>query len=100
MMDKFKGRVGIPGHKELGPILNESAHGEMVASRRYGGGTRHPDMGPVPSNKPQKLGDANNQQGNYYDNDTRKDWRVGFGKGGAESAEGKPSYVPNFRAPD
>jgi hypothetical protein len=46
-------------------------------------------------NKPQKLGDANNQQGNYYDNDTRNDWRRAAGG----TAENRPNYVGGYRAP-
>jgi len=89
-----KPRTGIPG-TGLGKVVNESAWGKQTATKRYEYGTQHPDMGPVPSNKPQKLGDANNQQGNYYDNDCRPSWKTGAG----ETSENKPGYVPGFRAP-
>jgi len=89
---KEKYRTGIPGHSDLGKVVNESAWGESKATERYGGGTRHPDMsgGAFEDNKPQKLGDANNQQGNFYDNDCRPSWKTGVG----QSAEGKPNFDP------
>ena|SRR5262249_25999268 len=94
---KEKYRTGIPGHSDLGKVVNESAWGEAAATRRYGGGTRHPKMGSgdFNENKPQKLGDASNQQGNFYDNDVRNSWLRGAG----ESAEGKPNFTPGYRAP-
>jgi hypothetical protein len=76
--------------------VNESAYGEAQATKRYGYGTQHPDLGNGSGNqnKPQKLGDANNQQGNYYDNDVRNSWLRGAG----ESATGKPHF--DFNRPD
>jgi hypothetical protein len=74
-----KYRTGIPGHKELGPILNSNAWGDAKAVERgYGSGTR---TFPAPADKhaPQRLGDDNNLQGNYYSNNVRNDWRRGNG---------------------
>jgi hypothetical protein len=82
-----------PHSSGLRTVSNEASWGE-AKSERFGGGTRHPDMGPVNSNKPQKLGDANNQQGNFYDNDCRESWKTGIG----ESATGKPYF--DFNKPD
>jgi|SRR5262245_29735584 len=92
-MDKFKGRVGIPGHKELGPILNESAHGEMVASRRYGHGTQTfpPPEDPA---SPQRLGDDSNLQGNRYGNNTRPGWL----RGSNEDATTKENFDPRDKS--
>jgi len=74
----------------------------MVATRRYGGDTRHPDIrtGDETGAEPQRAGDVNNLQDKSYKNDCVKDWRVGFGKGSVESAEGKPGYVKGYRVPD
>jgi hypothetical protein len=83
-----------PPHSDgLKSVVNESAHGEAMATKRYGYGTQHPDMGPVHSNKPQRLGDPNNLQGNYYDNDCRNDWKRAAG----ETSEHSPSFVPGYR---
>src|SRR6516162_5669310 len=86
-----------PNPGALKSVVSESAHGEAQATARYGYGTQHPDMGhgDYNQNKPQKLGDANNQQGNYYDNDTRNDWRRAAGG----TAENRPNYVGGYRAP-
>jgi hypothetical protein len=81
----------------VGRVANESAWGEQKATDRYGGDTRHPDMGHGSGNqnKPQKAGDPNNLQGNYYDNDCRNDWKRAAGG----TAENRPNYVGGYRAP-
>jgi len=71
--------------------------GRDTARERYGAAT-NATFGPPPiQNKPQRLGDPNNLQGPGYDNIHREDWVRGFGKGGVESAEGKPGYVPGYK---
>ena len=92
-----KPRTGIPGVPGLSKVVNRSAWGEQAATERYGGDTRYPDMsyGSGNQNKPQKLGDPNNQQGNYYDNDVRNSWLRG---GGPNQAAGKPYF--DFNRPD
>src|SRR5262249_2230681 len=94
---KEKYRTGIPGHSDLGKVVNESAWGEQTATQRYGGGTRHPDMsgGAFEDNKPQKLGDANNLQDKKYDNDARG-WVRAEGETAESRAEG---FTPGYRAP-
>ena len=78
-----KPRTGIPGVKGLEGVLNESAHGEAMATKRYGGGTR---TFPPPSDQPQKPQDPVNKHGLQYDNDVSNDWRRG------NSAEDKPNF--------
>jgi hypothetical protein len=84
-----KPRTGIPGHPELRGVVNRSAWGEVKATERYGGGTKTFPPEDLNANKPQKLGDASNQQGNYYDDDVRNDWRRGNGM--------KPNWDPGFK---
>jgi len=85
-----KPRTGIPGGgSKLSGVVNESAWGESKATERYGGTTQTFPPPENNQNKPQKLGDANNQQGNYYDNDTRNDWRRGNGM--------KPNWDPGHK---
>ena len=67
--------------------------GRDTARERYGG-TAKTFSRPEIQNKPQKLGDPNNLQAPGYDNIHAKDWVRGFGKGGVESAEGKPNFRP------
>jgi len=76
-------------------VHNVSAWGESKATERYGGDTRTFPPEDLNANKPQKLGDPSNQQGNHYDNDVRDSWLRGAG----ESAEGKPNFTPGYRAP-
>jgi len=92
-----KPRTGIPGVPGLGGVVNESAHGEAMATKRYGGGTRHPDIrtGDETGTEPQRAGDVNNLQSPGYKNDCRNDWRRAAG----ESAEQKPGYVKGYRVP-
>jgi hypothetical protein len=71
--------------------VEESKWGRDTARERYGV-LKQPDMTAVDRSQPQKLGDANNLQDPSYNNTHRKDWVRGFGKGGIESAEGKPGY--------
>ena len=70
---------------------NESVWGHNTASERYGP-LKQPDATAVDHSQPQKLGDRNNLQAPNYDNRTPNTWVRGFGKGGIESAEGKPGY--------
>jgi hypothetical protein len=72
---------------------NESVWGGNTARERYGQ-PEYQNGAPAPADKhaPQRLGDANNLQGPGYANKHRNDWVRGFGKGGIESAEGKPGY--------
>jgi len=69
--------------------------GRDTARERYGK-LEQPDMRPPIANKPQRLGDPNNLQGPGYDNIHREDWVRGFGKGGVESAEGRPGFRPGI----
>jgi len=94
-VDKY--RTSIP-ESGLGPVQNTQAWGTSTAYERYGKPrgqheTEAHGLGPQHPQEPEDRHAAN------YDNDTPKDWRVGFGKGNVESSEGKPGYVPNFRAP-
>jgi hypothetical protein len=94
-MVKFvdKCRTGIPGVKGLGGVVNEMAHGEDMATKRFGGSTK---TFPAPEDKcyPQRLGDPNNLQGPRDDIDA-SDWRRGGGQGG----ESRPNYVGGWRSP-
>ena len=91
-----------PNTGALRGVVNESAHGEAMATKRYGYGTQHPNLRTGDETaEPQKAGDVNNLWAPGHPNDCEKDWRVGFGKGGAESAEGKPeAYGPTYRVKD
>jgi len=75
----------------LKTVANEEAWGEQKATDRYGGTTKTFRPENLNANKPQKAGDPNNLQGNYYDNDVRNSWLRG---GPDESAEGKPNFDP------
>jgi hypothetical protein len=66
--------------------------GRETARSRYGK-LEQPDMRPPDAHRPQKLGDASNLQGNFYDNNVRNDWRRGAG----ESAEGMPNFQRGYR---
>src|SRR5262249_62012361 len=81
-------RTGIPGVKGLGSVVNESAWGTATADRRYG---RLPqvDMRPKDMSMPQFKQDG---RGPDWADDHPNDWVRGFGKGGIESAEGKPGF--------
>jgi hypothetical protein len=70
--------------------------GRNTAAQRYGE-PESPNTRPKDTHAPQKLGDSNNLQGPKYSNDTSNDWRRGFGKGGSESAEGRPNYGKSYR---
>jgi hypothetical protein len=71
--------------------------GRSTARERYGS-LKYQHGAPAPEDRhaPQKLGDANNLQGPGYANIHREDWVRGFGKGGVESAEGKPNFRRGF----
>jgi hypothetical protein len=70
-------------------VENESLWGNKTAYERYGKPEfLHGAPNPEDRHRPQRLGDDNNLQGNYYDNDVRNNWRRGAG----ESAEGKPNF--------
>ena len=71
--------------------VEEQKWGRDTARERYGA-LKQPDTTAVDRSQPQKLGDANNLQDPSYNNRHRNDWVRGFGKGGVESAEGKPGY--------
>jgi hypothetical protein len=71
--------------------------GADKARSRYGAldYQNSPPPQPKDQSRPQKLGDSGNLQDRGYDNNAAKDWRLGFGKNGSESAEGYPGFVPN-----
>jgi hypothetical protein len=98
MVDKGnvdKNRYSRPG---IGKVVEEQKWGRAKAEERYGQ-LKYRDGAPRPEDRhaPQKLGDANNLQGPGYSNIHQKDWVRGFGKGGVESAEGKPNFHPGFK---
>ena len=83
-----KPRTGIPGVKGLERVVSASAHGEAMATSRYGGGTR---TFPPPEDvhAPQKLGDRNNLQDSpRYQNDTPNNWL----RGANQNATTKPNF--------
>ena len=84
-----KHRTSMSGLK----VQEESKWGAQKAVERYGRldqpGTRPPDM-----SYPQFRQD---QRGPDWKDDYPSDWVRGFGKGGVESAEGKPGYVPGYK---
>jgi hypothetical protein len=83
-----RGNKDLHRHSMSGLKVEETEKwGRDTARSRYGE-ARSPDMKAEDRHAPQKLGDANNLQGNYYSNNVRNDWRRGSG----ESAEGKPHY--------
>lgn len=73
-------------------IVEAQKWGRQTARERYSD-LKQPDMRPADAHRPQRLGDPDNLQGNFYDNNVRNDWRRGTG----ESAEGKPNFVPGYR---
>jgi hypothetical protein len=99
MVDKGnvdKNRYSRPG---IGKVVEEQKWGRAKAEERYGPLKYREDGAPRPEDvhAPQKLGDANNLQGPGYSNIHQKDWVRGFGKGGVESAEGKPNFHPGYK---
>jgi len=83
-----RGNKDLHRHSMSGLKVQETEKwGRSTARERYGA-PRSPDTKAEDRHAPQKLGDANNLQGNYYSNNVRNDWR----RGGGESAEGKPGY--------
>jgi hypothetical protein len=93
MVDK-RHRTSMSGIK----VMEDSSWGLSKARERYGS-LKYQDGAPRPEDRhaPQKLGDANNLQGPGYANIHRKDWVRGYGKGGVESAEGKPNFAPGYK---
>jgi hypothetical protein len=75
---------------------NQAVWGRETAPNRYGPLKFAKDSPPPPEDRsePQFRQD---QRGPNWQDDTASDWRRGFGKGGIESAEGKPGYVPGFK---
>src|SRR5262249_20663929 len=63
--------------------------GRDTARSRYGA-PQYFNGAPAPKDQhgPQRLGDPNNLQGNYYSNDCRNDWR----RGAHEDATTKPNF--------
>ena len=84
----------------VGKVVEEQKWGRAKAEERYGK-LEYRDGAPRPEDKhaPQRLGDANNLQGPNYVNRTPNNWLRGFGKGGVESAEGKPNFQAGIRRP-
>jgi hypothetical protein len=78
--------------------VEEQKWGRSTARERYGS-LEYQNGAPAPADRhaPQRLGDANNLQGPGYVNRHRNDWVRGFGKGGIESAEGKPNFQPGYK---
>jgi hypothetical protein len=72
--------------------VNEETWGRNTAYERYG----KPEFLHGAPNPPDRHGPQHpeNQHGPGYENRTSNDWRRGFGKGGVESAEGKPNFAP------
>jgi hypothetical protein len=73
--------------------VETSKWGADKARERYGE-LKTPDMKPKDMSYPQFRED---QRGPDWKDHTAKDWRVGFGKGPNESAEGYPGYVKGYR---
>ena len=75
--------------------VEESKWGHNTGERY--GPLKQPDTTAVDHSQPQKLGDRNNLQDPRYDNRVSNTWVRGFGKGGIESAEGKPNFHPGYK---
>ena len=89
---KEKYRTGIPG-TGLGKVVNESAWGEATATKRYGYGTQHPDMGHGDYNKNMPQDPVNKPSDRRYNDVAQSSYLRG---GPKESAQGKSNYTPNF----
>jgi hypothetical protein len=88
-----KHRTSMSGLK----VQETEKWGRNTARERYGT-LKQPDMTPADQSQPQKLGDRNNLQDPSYNNNTgRKDWILGFGKGGNETAENMPNFIPGYK---
>jgi len=74
---------------------NEGVWGRDKAIERYGR-LDQPDTRPADQSYPQFKTD---QRGPDWRDDAPNTWVRGFGKGGIESAEGKPNFTPGYRAP-
>jgi len=87
-----KARTHIEG---VGRVSNTSAWGEQKAvDRGYCSGTRtYPP--PPEQSLPQKAGDPINLQGPNYHNDVPENSWL---RGGGESAQGKPNFMPGYRS--
>ena len=72
---------------------NEGVWGRDTARERYGQ-IDQPNTRPADQSYPQFRQD---QRGPDWKDDHPSDWVRGFGKGGVESAEGKPGYVPGYK---
>src|SRR5262245_18135296 len=74
--------------------VEESKWGASKARERYGQLDYDNASLPPPKDAtaPQKLGDPTNLRAPDYDPNHGEDWVRGFGKGGIESAEGKPGF--------
>src|SRR5262245_18162394 len=70
-------------------VEEKSKWGNATAYERYGK-PQYFNGAPAPKDQhgPQRLGDPNNLQGNYYSNDCRNDWR----RGANEDATTKPGF--------
>jgi hypothetical protein len=78
--------------------VEEQKWGRAKAEERYGPLKFRDGAPAAPDNHaPQRLGDVNNLQGPNYLNRSPDNWVRGFGKGGVESAEGKPNFQPGYK---
>jgi hypothetical protein len=77
--------------------VEEQKWGRDTARSRYGSldFDQKPPLPPKDMSEPQFK--ATDGRGPDWKDDTAKDWRVGFGKNGVESAEGKPNFDKSKR---
>jgi hypothetical protein len=85
MVDK-RHRTSMSGIK----VETTQTWGVNTASKRYGK-LDYRDGAPAAKSTSQPQ-DRVDKHGPGYANEVAKDWRRGFGKGGVESAEGKPDF--------
>ena len=92
-----KTRTGVPGHPKLKGVMNSQAWGADAAVKRgYCKGTEVHNE-PAQGIAPYGPEDRQNQRADRQTyNDVAPDWRRAMGPRGAE---GKPGYVPGYRAP-
>src|SRR5262245_34242279 len=79
-------------------VENKETWGRAKAVERYGK-LDFRDGAPRPPDKSEPQFKQTDGRGPDWRDNTAKDWRVGFGKGGTESAQGKPNFQAGIRRP-
>src|SRR5262245_60054317 len=82
----------------VGKVVETQKWGRATAEERYGP-LQFRDGAPRPPDRSEPQFKQTDGRGADWRDNTAKDWRVGFGKGGVESAQNKPNFQAGIRRP-